>query len=194
MRPGTTTLIDFVTICVLAISEEREFFVCRVRRVCCPSTTSLAGCVAQIELGTFQLPDVVVPSPLIFLKQKNLIAIQTTNLQIRAYKYNNIYGNTGGGATGVKPEWESVVGENALSFDLCYSGDDTQLIVGCEQHIYALKAISGKLEHMKKLQCVPSCVLVNSLKADIKESVMIVSSFSHHILFYKNYELVWATK
>lgn len=148
----------------------------------------------QIELGTFQLPDVVVPSPIIFLKQRNLICIQTTNLQIRAYKYSNIYGNTGGGATGVKCEWETVVGENALSFDNCINGEESQLIVGCEQHIYALKVSTGKLEHMKKLQCVPSCVLVNNMKADQKETVLVVSSFSHHILFYKNYELAWATK
>lgn len=120
--------------------------------------------------------------------------MQTTNLQIRAYKYNNIYGNTGGGATGVKHDWETVVGENALSFDIFGIGEESQLIVGCEQHIYALRVTTGKLEHMKKLQCVPSCVLVNNIKSDFKESVLVVSSFSHHILFYKNYELVWATK
>lgn len=136
----------------------------------------------------------VVPSPLVFVKSKNLICIQTTNLQLRAYKYNNIYGNTGGASTGVKPEWENVLGENALSFDLVQSGDESQIIVGCEQHIYAIKASTGKLEHMKKLQCVPSCVLMNNFKNDAKEAVLIVSSFSHHILFYKNYELVWATK
>lgn len=141
------------------------------------------------------MPNIVVPSPLIFVKNRGLICIQNANLQLQAYKYNNLYSNTGGTSSGAKSEWDCTLGELALSFDLAESsGDETQVIVGCEQHIYIVKSANGKIEHLKKLQCVPSTVMVNPLKADPKDTVLIVSSFSHHILFYKGFELVWATK
>jgi hypothetical protein len=136
----------------------------------------------------------VVPSPLVFIRSKNLLCVQNAHLELQAYRYNSIYGNTSGASTGTKPEWETVLGELALSFDTHDLPEDPQLIVGCEQHIYVVRTNSGKLEHLKRLQCVPSAVLVNNFKLDPRELVLIVSSFSHHILFYKNFELVWATK
>lgn len=149
------------------------------------------------RLCAYQLQEMVVPSPLIFIKAKNAVVIQNSQYSIQSYRYNSIYGNTAGGSSGAKPEWETTVGELALSFDVNESGDEPQLVVGCEQHIYVLKSGNGKIDILKRLQCVPSTVLVNNLRsesASSKDLVVVVSSFSHHILFYKNFELVWATK
>lgn len=136
----------------------------------------------------------VVPSPLIFVRNRSLICIQNSVLQLQAYRYNNIYGNTAGESKGAKPDWETVLGELALSFDSNEAGDDTQVVVGCEQHVYLVRCSNGKIDHIKKLQCVPSAVIVNGFRQDPKELILVVSSFSHHILFYKNFELAWATK
>ena len=143
----------------------------------------------------FQLPDTVLPSPLLFLHSKSLLLTQNAVLGLTAFRYNSLYGSTAGASTGVKPEWEATLGELALSIDVTDSVEDPLVVVGCEQHIYVVRSSSGKIDQLKRLQCVPSCVLVNTFKTENpKDLVLVVSSFSHHILFYKNFELAWATK
>ena len=128
------------------------------------------------------------------MKSRGIVCIQNSLMQLQAYKYNTLYTNTSSSSASVKPDWEATLGELALSIDVYQQPDEVQIVVGCEQHVYVVKAASGKIEHLKKLQCVPSAVMVNPFKTDTKEMNLIVSSFSHHILFYKNFELVWATK
>jgi hypothetical protein len=146
------------------------------------------------RICSFQMADIVVPSPLIFLKKKKSLCLQNACLQMQSYKYQTIFSNQSTASSSIKPEWETTLGELALSMDQYQSSEDTLLVVGCEQHIYVLKTSNGKIDHLKRLQCIPSTVMVSPTKPDTKDLVLIVSSFSHHILFYKNFELVWATK
>lgn len=146
------------------------------------------------RICSFQIADIVVPSPLIFLKRKKSLCLQNACLLLQSYKYQTIFSNSSTAPSAIKPEWETTLGELALSMDQYQSAEDTLLVVGCEQHIYVLRASSGKIDHLKRLQCIPSTVMVNQIRPDTKDLVLVVSSFSHHILFYKNFELVWATK
>jgi hypothetical protein len=175
---------------------ERASSAYSLRKAYFPSTTSPVEHVRErLQTGTFQLPDIVAPGPIIFVDKKSIVCVQNAMLALQSYRYNNIYGNTAGASTGVKADWEATLGELALSFDIAEGQEDPSVIVGCEQHIYVVRSGNGKIEQLKKLQCVPSCVLVNTFKTDNpRDLVLVVSSFSHHILFYKNFELAWATK
>lgn len=64
-------------------------------------------------------------------------------------------------------------------------------MAACENHLFVLLASSGKIKYIKKLSVVPSMIMINPLISGMN---FIISSFSHHLLFYKDFRLVWAAK
>lgn len=80
-----------------------------------------------------------------------------------------------------------------MSFDLNKTQKRNYLLVACENHLFVVVVNTGKIKYIKKLSCVPSAIIINQLTQD-NDLRFIISAFSHHLLFYKNFELIWAAK
>lgn len=80
-----------------------------------------------------------------------------------------------------------------MSFDLNKTQKRNYLLVACENHLFVVVMNTGKIKYIKKLSCVPSAIIINQLSQD-NDLRFIISAFSHHLLFYKNFELIWAAK
>lgn len=153
---------------------------------------------------SLQLKNFIIPGPMIYIPQNRCIIIQNSSYQLEAYNYDDIFAKGSQAmADGMQPSWECLVGESVMAFELGtgpadsdqeYGATKNYLLAACENHLFVLLAISGIIKYIKKLQVVPSTITVNNLLGASGGFNFIISSFSHHLLFYKDFQLVWAAK
>lgn len=137
----------------------------------------------------------IIPGPIEYIPKVDCICIQNSCYELEAYKYESIFSKHASPSNekALNPFWKTLIGETAQSFSKYETSQGYVLVSACEHHIFILTGNGGLLRSIKKLNCVPSYFVVNEYGPSPHLN-FVLGSFSHHLLFYKDFDLVWAAK
>jgi|TARA_B110001450_G_C17517196_1_gene438980 hypothetical protein len=117
-------------------------------------------------LFKIQLPDYLVPGPMLYSANAGSIIIANSNLEVECYNYqsmkaftnNDIDGQKEGQAAGEKksalqPTWTANIGEQAREMRVHFNRylQSADLVVLGEQSFFILNEHGGKLRYQKRL-------------------------------------------
>jgi Bardet-Biedl syndrome 9 protein len=167
------------------------------RELICVQTEDglLQFCDLNKIILSIQLEKFIIPGPIEYIPGVDCICVQNSCYEIEAYKYATIFAKNANPSTDktLTPAWRTLIGETAMSFNKYETSAGYVLVAACEHHIFILTGQQGILRSIKKLLCVPSYFVINN-NGPVPHLNFILSSFSHHLLFYKDFDLVWASK
>jgi Bardet-Biedl syndrome 9 protein len=112
-------------------------------------------------------------------------------MQLEAYKYSRLKEASGrfkqGAECNFECEWKINIGEYAQDIQVNKGKGVCDVYVLGEHSLFGIK-LGGHLKIQKKLEYVPSCMTV------FQEDMVLIGSFSSHLLLYKGRKLLWAAR
>ncbi|CAD8199543.1 unnamed protein product [Paramecium pentaurelia] len=131
------------------------------------------------QLSTEYFP---LPGPIIYSQQLDSFILQNSCYELECYKYANLCTLQKKRA---QPNWTLNLGEQAQKIIEISSQNIFYVI--CEQMLFQVQQ-SGIIFHQKRLDYPPASILVTDIHT------LIITSFTHHLMIYKDLNLVWAAK
>lgn len=160
--------------------------------ICIQSSDGALGFYEQENyLFAVQLPGFLSPGPFLYCNSIDSFLLCNSNMQLECYKYSRLKEAAQkfkqGSESTFECEWKINIGEYAQDIQLNKSKGNCDAFVLGEHTLYGIK-FSGHLKMQKKLDYVPSCMVVYS------EDMVLIGSFSGHLLVYKGRKLLWAAR
>lgn len=153
----------------------------------------LMFCENETKQFAIKLPLNVVPEPLTWCGFNNSIIVCNANMEVESYNYANLYRAEEERIAGRDAKYASEFIANLGEYALAVEVDEvkrTVLVLG-EHSIFVL---SERLEFLmiKRLDYPPSCFL--SFINERSQQMLVVGSFTGHLLVYEGQHLVWTAK
>ena len=176
------------------------------QNICIESCDGMLMIYEQDKLSFLvQIDNFILPSPLEYFPVIDSFILQNSCCELESFKYATIstnYSETNNEA--IQSDWSLNLGEQAQKIEKFKKNKNVcDLIVLTESMIFIISQ-NGSINKQKKLEYQASTFIVynenNKLGHDsatgetIPAIFLIVSSFTHHIMIYKDFELLWAAK
>lgn len=129
-------------------------------------------------LFKIQLPNFLVPGPMVYSKNIDSIIIANSNLEVESYNFNSMKASTNNDLEQqkqiqsqenkkalIQPSWVANIGEQARQIRLhlnIYLQHHDIVVLG-EQSLFILSEHGGKLRYQKRYQFSPSCFVAYHL-------------------------------
>lgn len=159
-----------------------------------------------------QLTEYILPSPILYLDITDSFILQNSNYDLESYRYSSIGANFNSQKENktLFPDWSINLGETAKKITGFWRSDKNFEIFTLTEMMLFVISHTGVLQTQKKLE-FPPCNLIlynnptqvnqNNMMYEIgnneislKPATFIITSFTHHILVYKDFQLMWASK
>ena len=159
-----------------------------------------------------QLNEYILPSPIYYVEVTDSFILQNSSFELESYRYSSIGANFNSQKENkaLYPDWTINLGEASRKMVGFWRTEKTfEIFILCETMLYVVSH-TGALITQKKLEFPPSNIHMydNSLKGKnmiyeqgqnpenvpVNFATYVISSFTHHILVYKDFQLIWASK
>lgn len=160
--------------------------------ICIQSSDGALGLYEQEKyLFAVQLPGFLSPGPFLYCSSIDSFLFCNTSMQLECYKFSRLkdsYLRYQKGTESIfECEWKVNIGEYAQDIQLNINQGSCDVYVLGEHTLFGIK-LTGSIKVQKKLDYVPSCIVVYA------EDTILIGSFSSHLLLYKNRKLLWAAR
>ncbi|KAM3129039.1 hypothetical protein pb186bvf_018883 [Paramecium bursaria] len=135
------------------------------------------NCMCQLSTEYF-----AIPGPIIYQFSQDAFILQNSCYELEQYKYSNLVAMAQKQEKRAQFNWTLNIGEQAQKIVEIKD----QMYIICEQMIFIISS-TGSILFQKKLDYPPASIVVT-------EQSLIISSFTHHLMIYKDLKLVWAAK
>ena len=157
------------------------------------------------------LNDYILPSAIHYLEVTDSFVLQNSNYELESYRYSSIGANFNSQKENktLYPDWSVDLGESARKLTGFWRNEKTYEIFALTDTILFVISHTGSIQTQKKLEYPPcNMVLYDNFQKNNRNSSIfeqgnevvnssaniIISSFTHHILIYKDFQLIWASK
>ena len=155
-----------------------------------------------------QISDFILPSPSEYLNHFDSLILQNSSYEIESYRYNSLSSGfqNFSDPKKVSPDWSLNIGEQAhkIMKKPRGGGPSLEFIVLTESMMFVISG-KGSIKTQKKFEYLPTTFWIyeggekkpeNDMATGelIFPVYMLVGSFTGHILVYRDFELIWASK
>ena len=157
-----------------------------------------------------QLNDFILPSPIMYLEITDSFILQNSAYELESYRYSSIGANFNSQKENktLYHDWSVNLGESARKLTGFWRNEKTFEIFVLGETMLFLISHTGGLQTQKKLE-YPACNLdlyenpvknKNNLVFEGNNELInntanfVITSFTHHILIYRDFQLIWASK
>lgn len=160
------------------------------------------------------LNEYILPSPCLYIEITDSFILQNSAFELESYRYSSIGANFNSKKDNkiLYPDWSVNLGEAAKKIVGFWRDEKSLEIFVLTETMLFIVSHTGAIQTQKKLE-FPACNIViydnpsqnakNNMiyepgqkNQDLvkKNAYYIISSFTHHILVYKDFHLIWASK
>jgi Bardet-Biedl syndrome 9 protein len=161
-----------------------------------------------------QLNEYILPSPLFYVEVTDSFILQNSSMELESYRYSSIGANFNSQKENklLYPDWTINLGEAARKITGFWRTEKNfEIFVLTETMLFVVSHTGALLTH-KKLEYPPCNIFMyenpmksaksnliyeqgqNSENVVMNPATFVISSFTHHILVYKDFQLNWASK
>ncbi|XP_073983161.1 Bardet-Biedl syndrome 9 isoform X2 [Rhodnius prolixus] len=154
---------------------------------------SLDGTLLFYEQETLtlsrQLPNFLLPSPIIYVPHTDSFVVLTSNWFLHSYRYQSLGEET---SVQLMPSWEYNLGENVLEMNyLSLTTTEAAIFLMTDSNMYCFSE-TGILKFFKRLQLTPLCSHIYSRGEPLLMSLIV--SDTNTLMVYENATLQWSAQ
>ncbi|KAL4441100.1 hypothetical protein ABPG74_002050 [Tetrahymena malaccensis] len=161
----------------------------------------------QVTAGV-QLQEFLLPSPISYNSATDQIVLQNSSYEIEAYKISNIGAvSNSNGTKKLLPDWTLNIGEQCLKLEsVCRDHKVFDFISLTEEALFVITQ-TGQIRTQKRFDYPAANFYINEIPEKHAKAVLdplsqqplrvislIITSFTHHLMIYEDFQLLWATK
>lgn len=183
--------------------------------ICIQSCDGFLMIYEQDKLASLSsLNDYILPSPLLYASVTDSFIIQNSGYDLESYRYSSIGANFNSTKDNkiLYPDWTINLGEQARKIVGFWRSEKLFELFVLTDTMLFIVSHTGGIQTQKKLEFPPCNLIIyenpfqnnqnslyeagqkNNNNEILKNANFIISSFTHHILVYKDFQLIWASK